>query len=302
MKPTDDLRVKGYRKLLEPGKLKEELALSPAARETVLAGRGAIDGILHKQDKRLLVIVGPCSIHDEKAAYEYAEKLQKLREQVKDALFVIMRVYFEKPRTSVGWKGLINDPRLDGTCDIMEGLRKARIILLKINEIGVPAATEFLETITPQYVADLVSWACIGARTTESQTHRELASGLSTAVGFKNGTDGNMSSAINGIVAAKTGQSFLGIDQNGHTCVVQTNGNPLAHIVLRGGAKAQLRSHQYRTGPVESDRKRTAGNHYGRLFTRQFDEKIPGSGKCHAECHRSAYSRQRCIDRSDDGK
>ena len=237
MKPTDDLRVRGYRQLLEPGKLKEELAISPAERETVLSGRRAIDSILRKEDKRLLAIVGPCSIHDEKAAYEYAEKLQKLREQVNDALFVIMRVYFEKPRTSVGWKGLINDPRLDDTCDIMEGLRKARIILLKINEIGVPAATEFLETITPQYVSDLVSWACIGARTTESQTHRELASGLSMAVGFKNGTDGNMSSAINAIVAAKTGQSFLGIDQNGRTCIVQTNGNPLAHIVLRGGQK-----------------------------------------------------------------
>jgi 3-deoxy-7-phosphoheptulonate synthase len=181
--------------------------------------------------------VGPCSIHDEQAAYEYAAKLQALREQVSEALLVIMRVYFEKPRTSVGWKGLINDPRLDGTCDIMQGLRKARHILREINEIGVPAATEFLETITPQYVADLVSWACIGARTTESQTHREMASGLSMAVGFKNGTDGNLASAINGVLAAKTGQSFLGIDQAGRTCVVQTNGNPLAHIVLRGGQR-----------------------------------------------------------------
>ena len=235
MKSTDDLRVKGYRQLMEPSMLKQELAISPAAHDTVLSGRSAIDGILREEDKRLLVIVGPCSIHDEKAAYEYAAKLQKLRDQVSEALIVVMRVYFEKPRTSVGWKGLINDPRLDGTCDIMEGLRKARSILLQINEFGVPAATEFLETITPQYVADLVSWACIGARTTESQTHREMASGLSMAVGFKNGTDGNMSSAINGIVAAKTGQSFLGIDQNGRTCVVQTNGNPLAHIVLRGG-------------------------------------------------------------------
>jgi 3-deoxy-7-phosphoheptulonate synthase len=203
----------------------------------VLSGRRAIDKILRKEDQRLLVIVGPCSIHDEQAAYEYAAKLQSLREQVSEALFVTMRVYFEKPRTSVGWKGLINDPRLDGTCDIMEGLRKARCILRKINEIGVPAATEFLETITPQYVADLVSWACIGARTTESQTHREMASGLSMAVGFKNGTDGNLSSAINGVLAAKTGQSFLGIDQDGRTCVVQTNGNPLAHIVLRGGQR-----------------------------------------------------------------
>jgi len=237
MKPTDDLRVKGYRKLMEPGKLKQEIAVSPMAHDTVTSGRSAIEKILSRDDKRLLVIAGPCSIHDEKAAYEYADKLQKLRGQVSEALFVVMRVYFEKPRTSVGWKGLINDPQLDGTCDIMEGLGKARKILLGINEIGVPAATEFLETITPQYVADLVSWACIGARTTESQTHREMASGLSMAVGFKNGTDGNLSSAINAIVAAKTGQSFLGIDQNGRTCVVQTNGNPLAHIVLRGGAR-----------------------------------------------------------------
>jgi 3-deoxy-7-phosphoheptulonate synthase len=237
MKPTDDLRVKGYRQLMEPSRLKQELAISETAHGTVLSGRNAIEGILSKKDQRLLVIVGPCSIHDEKAAYEYAGKLRKIREQVDEALCVVMRVYFEKPRTSVGWKGLINDPHMDDTCDIVEGLQKARKILLRINEIGVPAATEFLETITPQYVADLVSWACIGARTTESQTHREMASGLSMAVGFKNGTDGNLSAAINGILAAKTGQSFLGIDQNGRTCIVQTGGNPWAHIVLRGGRR-----------------------------------------------------------------
>jgi len=235
MKPTDDLRVKGYQQLMEPGIMKQELAISQAAHATVLSGRDAVEKILLKEDKRLLVIVGPCSIHDEKGAYEYAEKLEKLSEEVNEALFVVMRVYFEKPRTSVGWKGLINDPRLDGTCDIPDGLRKAREILLRINEIGVPAATEFLETITPQYVADLVTWACIGARTAESQTHREMASGLSMPVGFKNGTDGKLSGAINAIVAAKTSQSFLGIDQNGHTCVVKTGGNPWAHIVLRGG-------------------------------------------------------------------
>jgi 3-deoxy-7-phosphoheptulonate synthase len=235
MKPTDDLRVKGYQQLMEPSMLKEELAISPNAHATVLSGRNAIEKILLRKDKRLLVITGPCSIHDEKAAVEYAEKLKKIRDEVSEALYVIMRVYFEKPRTSVGWKGLINDPRLDGTCDIPVGLRRAREILLSINEIGVPAATEFLETITPQYVADLVSWACIGARTTESQTHREMASGLSMPVGFKNGTDGKLSAAINAIVAAKTPQSFLGIDQDGHTCVVKTGGNPWAHIVLRGG-------------------------------------------------------------------
>jgi len=235
MKPTDDLRVKGYQQLMEPGLMKQELAISQAAHGTVLSGRDAVEKILLKEDSRLLVIVGPCSIHDEKGAYEYAEKLAKLREEVNEALFVVMRVYFEKPRTSVGWKGLINDPRLDGTCDIPDGLRKAREILLRINEIGVPAATEFLETITPQYVADLVTWACIGARTAESQTHREMSSGLSMPVGFKNGTDGKLSGAINAILAAKTSQSFLGIDQNGHTCVVKTGGNPWAHIVLRGG-------------------------------------------------------------------
>jgi len=235
MKPTDDLRVRGYQQLMEPGMLKQELAISQAAHTTVLSGRDAIEKILLREDKRLLVIAGPCSIHDAKAACEYAEKLKHLRDEVSEALLVVMRVYFEKPRTSVGWKGLINDPRLDGTCDIPDGLRKAREILLKINEIGVPAATEFLETITPQYVADLVSWACIGARTTESQTHREMASGLSMPVGFKNGTDGNLSAAINAIIAAQTPQSFLGIDQNGHTCVVKTGGNPWAHIVLRGG-------------------------------------------------------------------
>ena len=237
MKPTDDLRVKGYQQLMEPNMLKQELAISPAAHATVLSGRDAIEKILNKEDKRLLVIVGPCSIHDEKAAYEYAEKLKKLRDEVSEALLVVMRVYFEKPRTSVGWKGLINDPQLDGTCDITDGVRKARRILLQINEIGVPAATEFLETITPQYVADLVSWSCIGARTTESQTHREMASGLSMSVGFKNGTNGKLSAAVNAIVAAKTPQSFLGIDQDGHTCVVKTGGNPWAHIVLRGGSQ-----------------------------------------------------------------
>ena len=193
MKPTDDLRVKGYEHLMEPNRLKQELSVSQTAHATVLSGREAIERIMRREDKRLLVVAGPCSIHDEKAACEYAGRLKELGEKVGDAFSIVMRVYFEKPRTSVGWKGLINDPQLDGSCDIMDGLRKARRILLKINEIGVPAATEFLETITPQYVADLVSWACVGARTTESQTHREMASGLSMTVGFKNGTDGTLS-------------------------------------------------------------------------------------------------------------
>jgi 3-deoxy-7-phosphoheptulonate synthase len=237
MKSTDDLRIKGYQPLTAPAILKKELPVSASARETVVAGRTQIEAILRKEDHRLLVIVGPCSIHDEKAAIEYASRLNTLRKQVSDTLFVIMRVYFEKPRTTVGWKGLINDPYLDGTCDMTAGLRKARGLLTQINEMGLPAATEMLDTITAQYLADLVSWSAIGARTSESQTHRELASGLSMPVGFKNSTDGNLSSAINALMAARAPQSFLGIDQDGKTCVVKTNGNPWVHIVLRGGKR-----------------------------------------------------------------
>jgi len=237
MRQTDDLRIKSYCKLTEPSRLKREFPISKKAAETVIAGREGIQKILSKQDQRLLGIVGPCSIHDQKAALEYAQRLKKLSEKVKDTLFIVMRVYFEKPRTTVGWKGLINDPQLDGTCDITDGLRTARKILLQITEMGMPTATEMLEMITPQYVADLVSWAAIGARTTESQTHREMASGLSMPVGFKNGTDGGLNSAINAMVAARTPQTFLGIDQDGRTCIVKTNGNPWGHIVLRGGQR-----------------------------------------------------------------
>jgi len=235
--PTDDLRIQGYCKLTEPGLMKLQLPLSGAALETVTAAREQINRILSKQDQRMLVIVGPCSIHDEKAALEYADNLVHLSARVRDTLLVVMRVYFEKPRTTVGWKGLINDPNLDGTCDMIKGLNKARKMLLRINEMGLPAATEMLEMVTPQYVADLVSWAAIGARTTESQTHRELASGLSMPVGFKNGTDGSLSAAINAIVAAREPQTFLGIDQRGQTSIVKTTGNPACHIVLRGGPR-----------------------------------------------------------------
>jgi 3-deoxy-7-phosphoheptulonate synthase len=237
MPQTHDLRVEDYVALLEPIALKQELPASEKSTETVLYGRNGIEKILRGEDNRLLVIVGPCSIHDEAAAYEYAEKLNALRQSVEETLFIIMRVYFEKPRTSVGWKGLINDPNLDGSCDIQKGLRKARRILLRIAEMGLPTATEFLETITPQYVDDLVSWAAIGARTTESQIHREMASGLSMSVGFKNATDGNLSTAINAMVAARAPQSFLGIDQKGRTCIIKTAGNTCGHIVLRGGKR-----------------------------------------------------------------
>jgi 3-deoxy-7-phosphoheptulonate synthase len=237
MKSTDDLRIQGYQPLTAPTILKKEIPVSAGAQKTVVSGRTSIEAILRKEDPRLLVIVGPCSIHDEKAAIEYAARLNTLRKQVVDTLFVVMRVYFEKPRTTVGWKGLINDPYLDGTCDMTAGLRKARGLLTQINEMGLPAATEMLDTITAQYAADLVSWSAIGARTSESQTHREMASGLSMPVGFKNSTDGNLSSAINALMAARAPQSFLGIDQDGKTCVVKTNGNPWVHIVLRGGKR-----------------------------------------------------------------
>ena len=193
MKPIDDLRIKGYVPLLTPKNLKQAILITDRANKTVAFGRDVIEKILQRKDQRLLVVVGPCSIHDEEAALEYAIKLNLLRKQVKKTLFLVMRVYFEKPRTNVGWKGMINDPYLDGTCDIIEGLRKARSLLLKITEMGLPSATEMLDPITAQYVADLISWSAIGARTTESQTHRELASGLSMPVGFKNSLDGNLS-------------------------------------------------------------------------------------------------------------
>jgi 3-deoxy-7-phosphoheptulonate synthase len=237
MKSTDDLRIKGYQPLTPPNVLKHEISVGARANQTVVSARAGVEAILRKEDRRLLVIVGPCSIHDETAALEYAARLNRLRHQVAETLFVIMRVYFEKPRTTVGWKGMINDPDLDGTCDMMAGLRKARGLLTQINEMGLPAATEMLDTITAQYVADLVSWSAIGARTAESQTHREMASGLSMPVGFKNSTDGNLSSAINALMAARAPQSFLGIDQSGKTCVVKTGGNPWGHIVLRGGKR-----------------------------------------------------------------
>jgi 3-deoxy-7-phosphoheptulonate synthase len=234
---TDDLRVKGYTRLISPWQMKAEIPVSDAACRTVLSAREAIGRILCRKDQRVLLVAGPCSIHDEKGALEYAKRLRALQQKVGEVIFIVMRVYFEKPRTTVGWKGFINDPELDGTCDINQGLRRARKLLQIINEMGLPAGTEMVEMVTPQYVADLVSWGAIGARTTESQAHRELASGLSMPVGYKNGTDGNLQAAIHAMVAARTPQTFLGVDQEGYTCIVQTNGNPMGHIVLRGGKR-----------------------------------------------------------------
>ncbi len=237
MKLTYDLHVEKFIPLISPAEIKQLLPISDRAYETVVSSRAQIGNILSGKGKRLLIIVGPCSIHDEKAAIEYAVRLKALSEKVKDTMLLVMRVYFEKPRTNVGWKGLINDPWLNGSYDINEGLKKARSLLLKITEIGIPTATEILEPITPQYIAGLVCWAAIGARTTESQIHREMASGLSMPVGFKNCTDGNLSSALNAIIAAGSPQSFLGIDATGKSCIVKTTGNPFPHIVLRGGSR-----------------------------------------------------------------
>lgn len=235
MKPTQQIHVKGTTPLISPRDLLEQIPMSEAANRTVVQGRDELIRVLSGEDPRVLAVVGPCSIHDEKAALEYATKLQALSVQVKSTMLIIMRVYFEKPRTVVGWKGLINDPGLDGSFDIETGLRRARQLLLSICEMGMPTATEMLEPITPQYVADLITWAAIGARTTESQTHRQMASGLSMPVGYKNGTDGNLEIAIQAMQAARHAHSFLGIDQDGRTCVIHTTGNPYGHVILRGG-------------------------------------------------------------------
>lgn len=218
-----------------PAQVKGKLPISETARDTVLHGRDTVRAILQRQDPRLFVVVGPCSIHDLDAAREYAARLKKLSEEVSDALYLVMRVYFEKPRTSVGWKGLINDPHMDDSFHIEKGLFMARQLLLELAEIGLPTATEALDPITPQYLSDLITWTAIGARTTESQTHREMASGLSTPVGFKNGTDGSLAVAVNALHSVSRPHHFLGINQDGQIAVFHTRGNSDGHVVLRGG-------------------------------------------------------------------
>ena len=232
---TQDLHVKEIVRLLTPREMKAQLPATDAANATVARSRERIIRILRQEDPRLLVVVGPCSIHDQKGALEYATRLNALRQEFASRLEIVMRVYFEKPRTTIGWKGLINDPHLDGSQDIETGLKIARRLLLDITGLGLPTATEFLDPIVPQYTADLVTWAAIGARTTESQTHREMASGLSMPVGLKNSTDGSLQTAIDAMGATQHPHSFLGIDQDGVTSIVRTSGNPHVHIVLRGG-------------------------------------------------------------------
>lgn len=233
---TNNLKVSAITPVIAPADLRQVFPLSDKNREFVSKSRQQINEILHRRDNRLMVVVGPCSIHDPDAAVEYAQRLSTLSQKVSDQLLLIMRVYFEKPRTTVGWKGLINDPDMNGTHLISKGLGIARGLLSRITALEIPVANEMLDPITPEYVADMISWGAIGARTTESQTHREMASGLSFAVGFKNGTDGNLQIAIDAMKAAQHPHSFLGINREGRTSIIQTTGNPDVHIVLRGGS------------------------------------------------------------------
>jgi len=235
MPRIQDIHVAATEPLIAPRSLKDELPLDDELVQFVYQSRQTVRRMLSGDDRRLMFIVGPCSIHDPAAALDYARRLADLAPRVAERIFVMMRVYFDKPRTTVGWKGLINDPQMDNSCDMREGLRIARRLLLEIARMGLPAATEMLDPITPQYIADLIAWAAIGARTTESQTHREMASGLSMPVGFKNTTDGNLQAAINAIQSARLPHSFIGITQEGLTAVVRTTGNPDTHVVLRGG-------------------------------------------------------------------
>jgi 3-deoxy-7-phosphoheptulonate synthase len=232
---VEDVRVSGVTRLITPHQVKAEIPASPEVIERVLAARETARRILRGEDPRLMLVVGPCSIHDTVSALDYARRLAALSKEIEDRIFIVMRVYFEKPRTTVGWKGLINDPHLDDSGDLEYGIKLARKLLLEVAEIGLPAGTEFLDPIIPQYIGDLISWAAIGARTTESQTHREMASGLSMPVGFKNGTDGSVQIALDAMRSACAPHSFLGIDQDGLTSIIKTVGNPDGHVVLRGG-------------------------------------------------------------------
>ena len=248
---TDDLRISGTNPLISPAVLSYYLPLSEKASEVVSAARDQSDAILKGEDDRLLVVVGPCSIHDPEAAIEYGLKLKAEAERLKDDLLIVMRVYFEKPRTTVGWKGLINDPHLDDSFDINHGLRVARGLLLDLANLGVPAGTEFLDTISPQYIADLIAWGAIGARTTESQVHRELASGLSMPVGFKNGTGGSIQLALDAIQSASRPHHFLSVTKQGVSAIISTTGNTSCHIILRGGKSGPNYSAEAVSGVVE---------------------------------------------------
>jgi 3-deoxy-7-phosphoheptulonate synthase len=234
--PLENLNITAFDLMPSPEEIHARVPLSDKASDSVYEARETLKRILDRKDPRIFIVVGPCSIHDPVAGYDYAQRLKKLADEVSDTLYLVMRVYFEKPRTSTGWKGFINDPRMDDSFHIEEGMEKARAFLLKVTELGLPTATEALDPIAPQYLGDLIAWTAIGARTSESQTHREMASGLSTPVGFKNGTDGDIDAAINAIKSASSPHSFLGISMQGRSAVVRTHGNPYGHVVLRGGS------------------------------------------------------------------
>ncbi len=235
MQQTENLNIETFAPMPTPQEIHARLPLTEAAAQTVIAGRRTLERILDRTDPRLFVVIGPCSIHDPVAGIDYARRLKALADEVADTLLLVMRVYFEKPRTATGWKGFINDPRMDDSFHIEEGLSRGREFLLAVNELGLPCGTEALDPIAPQYVGDLISWTAIGARTSESQTHREMSSGLSTPVGFKNGTDGSLDAAVNAVISASKPHSFLGINMQGRTSVVRTRGNKYGHLVLRGG-------------------------------------------------------------------
>ncbi len=243
MQQTSDVRIRSLDPLVPPVQLKEEFPASAASLRTVVESRAVIESVISGRDHRLVAVVGPCSIHDPESALDYARRLKLLHDALCDRIYLVMRVYFEKPRTRLGWRGLILDPHLDGSCDIQSGLRTARRILCEITDMGLPAGSEMLDPIVPQYTSDLISWASIGARTTESQTHREMASGLSMPVGFKNATDGSVETAVNALSSSRYPHSFIGIDPEGRTCVLNTAGNEYGHVILRGG----------RTGPNYHD-------------------------------------------------
>ena len=263
MQPTQDINIEKFEPLIAPHTFKEKLPLSEAQADTVVSGREAVKKILSGEDTRLLVVVGPCSIHDRAAAMEYAKRLKELSDKVADRLLIVMRVYFEKPRTTVGWKGMINDPHLNDTFDIETGLQMAREILLEIADLGLPTATEMLEPITPQYIADLITLGAIGARTTESPTHRQLASGLSMPVGYKNGTDGELQVALDAMQACEAPHAFLGIDPEGRTCVIHTKGNPWGFVILRGGRSGPNYQEEHLRDATE---RLAAIGHAARLF------------------------------------
>ena len=303
---TDDLRISELKELSTPQEVMREIPRTLTATRVVMAARNAIHAILNGTDDRLLVVVGPCSVHDPVAAVEYAERLAALREQLADRLEIVMRVYFEKPRTTVGWKGLINDPNLDGSFDINRGLRLARNVLSAVNNLGLPAGTEFLDMTTPQYIADLMAWAAIGARTTESQIHRELASGLSCPVGFKNGTDGNVRIAADAVKSASHPHHFMAVTKGGRSAIAATTGNEDCHIILRGGHTAELRPGKRRCRlPRTGTRRRRAAaddRHQPRQQLKEAGEPAAGRGRHRAADRKRRAAHHRRHDREQSGR